>query len=84
VEELIILPSARKHQGQGFDDDDIRHADAEALSIQDVPNPFGELSVMVVGYSVDGQMLLEVGVTIDDEGRRFAFHAMKARAKYVR
>jgi hypothetical protein len=39
---------------------------------------------MVVGHSVDGQMLLESGITIDDEGRRFVFHAMKARAKYVR
>lgn len=82
--ELIILPSARKHQGQGFDDEDIQCAWENAVIEHTIANGFGEQSVMVVGPTVNKQMDLEVGVTIDDEDRRFAFHAMKARTKYLR
>lgn len=84
VEPLIILPIARKHQGQGFTDDDIRHAERNAQRVHVLPALDEDTeSVMVIGPSADG-MLLEIGVTVDQDGRRYAFHAMRASAKYLR
>lgn len=82
--EPVVLASARKHQGQGFTDADIRHAMANPVNVEPLDGEPGEDTVMVIGPTRDGQLMLEVGVAVDDEGRRWVFHAMRARPKYLR
>jgi uncharacterized DUF497 family protein len=73
-----IHPSARKH---GVDDEDIRHAIAHALAIEDAGEDPDRW--LVIGPDRAGS-LLEVVVLVTIEGAQVAIHAMRMRAKFRR
>ena len=69
-------PSARKH---GIADDDIEHAMAHAVAIEDQDD--GARLYLGPSRSAD---LLEVVTIVRDDGSELAIHAMKMRATYQR
>jgi hypothetical protein len=71
-----IYPSARKH---GIADEDIEHAMAHAMAIEDQDDD----TRLYIGPS-RGADLLEVVTLVRDDGSELAIHAMKMRAKYQR
>jgi len=71
-----IHPSARKH---GIADEDIRHAVANAMSIDDQDND----TRLYLGPSRSAA-LLEVVTIVRAEEPELAIHAMPMRAKYTR
>jgi hypothetical protein len=71
-----IHPSARKH---GIADEDIDHAVANAMSIDDQKDD----TRLYLGPARSAD-LLEVVTIIRDDGSELAIHAMKMRAKYRR
>ncbi len=73
---MEIHPSARKH---GVADEDIRHATAHALAIEDAGEDPDRW--LVIGPDRAGN-LLEVVVLVTVEGAPLAIHAMRMRTKY--
>jgi hypothetical protein len=71
-----IHPSARKH---AVADEDIEHATAHALAIEDQDND----TRLYLGPSRSAE-LLEVVTIVRDDSPELAIHAMKMRAKYQR
>jgi hypothetical protein len=70
-----IHPSARKH---GIADQDIEHATAQAMAIEDQDD-----TRLYLGPSRSAD-LLEVVTIVRDDGSELAIHAMKMRAGYQR
>lgn len=68
--------SARKH---GTEDDDILHAFAHAIRVEELDDGL----VMLVGPNRTASELLEVGV-VDSRDGPVIVHAMSARPKYLR
>jgi hypothetical protein len=73
---LEIHPSARKH---GIADEDIEHAVANAMSIDDQEDD----TRLYLGPARSAD-LLEVVTIVRDDGSQLAIHAMKMRPKYRR
>jgi hypothetical protein len=71
-----IHPSARKH---GIADEDIEHATAHAMAIEDHDDDIR----LYPGPSRSADVL-EVVTIVRDDGSELAIHAMKMRAKYQR
>jgi hypothetical protein len=71
-----IHPSARKH---GIADEDIEHASANALAIEDQDDD----TRLYLGPARNAE-LLEVVTIVRDDGSELAIHAMKMRPKYQR
>jgi hypothetical protein len=71
-----IHPSARKH---GIADEDIEHAVANAMSIDDLEDD----TRLHLGPARSAD-LLEVVTIVRDDGSELAIHAMKMRPKYRR
>ncbi len=74
---MEIHPSARKH---GIADEDIEHATANAMSIDDQEEDDTRL---YLGPARDAD-LLEVVTIVRDDGSELVIHAMKMRPKYRR
>lgn len=73
---MDIHPSARKH---GIADEDIEHASANALAIEDQDDD----TRLYLGPARNAE-LLEVVTIVRDDGSELAIHAMKMRPKYQR
>ena len=73
---MDIHPSARKH---GIADEDIKHATANAMSIDDQEDD----TRLYLGPARDAD-LLEVVTIVRDDGSELAIHAMRMRPKYRR
>jgi hypothetical protein len=71
-----IHPSARKH---GIADDDIEHATAHAMTIDDMDDD----ARLYLGPSRSAD-LLEVVTIVRDDGSELAIHAMRMRRGYRR
>jgi len=71
-----IHPSARKH---GIADEDIEHAAANAMSIDDQEDD----TRLYLGPARNSD-LLEVVTIVRDDGSELAIHAMRMRPKYRR
>jgi len=71
-----IHPSARKH---GIADEDIEHASADALAIEDQDDD----TRLYLGPARNAE-LLEIVTIVRDDGSELAIHAMKMRPKYQR
>ena len=69
-----IHPSARKH---GIADEDVRHAAANAMSIDDQEDD----TRLYLGPARDAD-LLEVVTIVRDDGSELAIHAMRMRPRY--
>jgi hypothetical protein len=69
-----IHPSARKH---GIADEDIEHATANAMSIDDQDDD----TRLYLGPARNAD-LLEVVTIVRDDGTELAIHAMQMRPKY--
>ena len=75
-ERVEIHRSARRH---GVDDDDITHAIAHRLVIDDLgEEPDRWLAIAQIGAG----NLLEIVVLISSDGDEFIIHAMSMRPKY--
>lgn len=72
---MDIHPSARKH---GIADEDIEHATAHAMAIEDHDD-----TRLFLGPSRSAD-LLEIVTIVRNDGSELAIHAMKMRAKYQR
>lgn len=73
---MEIHPSASRH---GIADEDIEHATAYAMAIEDQDDD----TRLYLGPSRNVD-LLEVVTIVRDDGSELAIHAMKMRAKYQR
>ena len=73
---MDIHPSARKH---GIADEDIEHATANAMSIDDQEDD----TRLYLGPTRNAD-ILEVVTIVRDDGTELAIHAMKMRRKYQR
>jgi hypothetical protein len=73
---LEIHPSARNH---GIADEDIRHATAHAMAIDDQEDE----TRLYLGPSRSAD-LLEVVTIVRDDGSELAIHAMRMRPRYRR
>jgi hypothetical protein len=73
---LDIHPSARKHR---IADDDIQHATANAMSIDNQEDD----TRLYLGPARNAD-LLEVVTIVRDDGSELAIHAMRMRPKYWR
>ena len=73
---MEIHPAARRH---GFADDDIQHAVANAMPIDDQDDDVR----LSLGPARNAD-LLEVVTIVRDSGEELAIHAMRMRAEYRR
>ena len=73
---MDIHPSARKH---GIADEDIAHATANAMSIDDQEDE----TRLYLGPARNAD-LLEIVTIVRDDGSELAIHAMSMRPKYRR
>lgn len=73
---LEIHPSARRH---GIADEDIEHAVANAMAVDDQDGD----TRLYLGPARNAD-LLEVATIVRDDGTELAIHAMKMRPKYGR
>lgn len=73
---MEIQGSARRH---GVADDDIRHAVANAMAIDDQDDD----TRLYLGPSTTGG-LLEIATLVRDDGTELVIHAMAMRSKYRR
>jgi len=71
---LGIHPAARKH---GISDDDIKHAIACAMSIDDRDNDLR----LYLGPARNSE-LIEVVTVVENDATELAIHAMRMRRKY--